>query len=221
MTITPEKGIAGTMENGLGKTLDKLAPDQPDTEGLQGKMADRRRSHWERWEIGALLTMLSDRHTTEEVAGRLGRPVEGIRRQYERLLAAQVECPAEYQAVLARLQALHMRGRDAAGRARPGRLPAAQLVEQYRSLALRMTRMEEHLESVIAVGFLNIAMGIAGGHLNPDLMKTHLPESTCRGITRLAADIAAGRATSDQETPAQGKPGPAAPLLDLAPGTQP
>jgi hypothetical protein len=77
-------------------------------------------TRWRAYDVGRLLCELVDGRSLEDIARGMGRTVDACRRQYERLMTGEVECPPEYVATLTGLRKRFKAPASAAGYAATG-----------------------------------------------------------------------------------------------------
>ncbi len=141
--------------------------------------ADNANRRWRRWEIGALLDILQERGSLEDVGIRLGRSTDAVRREYDRILSGQMPCPAEY---VQSLEALKKR-------LAPRALKEPETEEQYLGLAQQMRRSVESLNDLRAINIASLAMLVANGALPAQSLLSILSHRTGMAVIRMARDL--------------------------------
>lgn len=155
------------MSNGL------LNDTQPATD-------DRSGSHWRDWEKGCLIEGLSSGRAIEDIASQLGRSNDAVRREFDRLLNGQTDCPDGYSDLLADLQK----------RLLPrGCKTADPFGEQYTTISTRLNALEREIRDQAALGRMRLALLVASGSVPARIVHKALGPRNARGVLNLAETL--------------------------------
>jgi len=147
---------------------------------------------WRCWERSCLIDSLADGLQIEQVASKLGRTADAVRREFERLRSGQTPCPAAEEAKLERLKATF--AGPPAARKRLYRTSLLDLRAQYRHIARKLEELGEKVREWRAVNLIHLAVAVKEGRFPSSLLQSSgLSLRTCTAVAKLAEDLQAGR----------------------------
>lgn len=160
---------------------------------------------WERWEIGALVTIVDGGGTLDEVAASVGRTSAAVDRAWNRLLSGDMDCPGEYRDALERLRK-KFRAEKPGDRAAVGVYIAGLVSGKSKNAALREASVSRTLtvparEPLMerADTITTMAVAIARGDVSAAGISGLFTPKTFMAIIRLASDLIVQPSASEAE----------------------